>query len=58
MEGTIIEALRERRNNNIKVKELTDFIDRVEPDIEKHLQQINNILPEFDSHNIEHCQAV
>lgn len=58
MEGTIIKILRERGNNNKKVRELTEFIDRVEPDIEKHLQQINNFLPEFDSHNIEHCQAV
>lgn len=58
MRGTIIEELEKRSERNSKVKELTNFIYRIEPDVEKHLQLINSFLPEFDSHNIEHCQAV
>lgn len=58
MRGTIVEELEKRSEYNNKVKELTNFIYRIEPDVEKHLQLINSFLPEFDSHNIEHCQAV
>lgn len=58
MKGKIIEELEKKSAGNKKVKELTDFIDRIESDVEKHLQLINNFLPEFDSHNIEHSQAV
>lgn len=58
MDGIIIKILKKRSKGNKKVKELTNFINRIESDVEKHLQLINTFLPEFDSHNIEHCQAV
>ncbi len=58
MEGKIIDELKFRSTNNSNVKELIDFIGRIEPDVINHLQQICRFSPEFDSHNIDHSRSV
>lgn len=58
MEGKIKELLNERSSGNKKIKELVDFIDRIEDKVKSHLARIIEFLPHFDSHDIKHSQAV
>lgn len=58
MEGKIKELLNERSSDNKKNKELVHFIDRIEHKVGSHLARIVEFLPHFDSHGIEHSQAV